>query len=99
MKVTIFLLLLIGFSIVSSAQTDVFRLSIKEYNAEDMYNIPRNAVYTDLLAFYNFEYLAPLDYLLGLTTKLGVLNRITSYNVCYTKLLRSLPLITSSRTT
>jgi len=74
MKVAIFLLLLTGFSIVSSAQTDVFRLSIKEYNAEDMYNIPRNAVYTDLLAFYNFEYLAPLDYLLGLTTKLGVLN-------------------------
>jgi len=74
MKVTIFLLLLIGFSIVSPAQTDVFRLSIKEYSAEDMYNIPRNAVYTDLLAFYNFEYLAPLDYLLGLTTKLGVLN-------------------------
>jgi len=74
MKAALILILLLGFSLVSTAQTDIFRLSIKDRSAEDMYSIPRNAVYTDLLAFYNYEYLAPLNYQLGLTTKLGVLN-------------------------
>ncbi len=74
MKPYVFLVLFLALSFASQAQTDIFRLSIKDRSAEDMYSIRRNAVYSDLLAFYNYEYLAPLNYRLGLSTKLGILN-------------------------
>ena len=74
MKTVCSLFLFLALSFHSLAQTDIFRSSIKNSSSDDMYSIFRSAVYTDLLIFYNYEYLAPLQEVLAMSVKLGIYN-------------------------